>query len=329
MIDVEKTIAILGPTASGKTKLAIDLATKIDGEIISADSRQVYRGMDIGTGKDLADYLPLGGTPFFSKNANFPSGIERLHLVDIVEAGENYNVAFFQRDFQKAYNEIISRNRTPILCGGTGMYIEAVLRNYENTQTPVNQELRDELERKTDEQLQELFLEKYISSNPKADISTRKRLIRAIEIGVWRLEIGHWKIEKEAPLVHHSPLVFGINIPVEVRRERITKRLHERLQNGMIEEVKNLLEKGIPAEKLIFYGLEYKFITEYLIGHLTYEEMAKRLEIAIHQFAKRQMTFFRSMERKDLKINWLDGLKPINELSEQIVNFIKNNKNDV
>lgn len=323
MENKQPLIVILGPTASGKTKLAIDLAIKINGEIISADSRQVYRGMDIGTGKDFSDYQP-----FFSKNTNFPSGIEKLHLIDIVEAGENYNVAFFQRDFQKAYNEIISRNRTPILCGGTGMYIEAILRNYENTQTPVNQILRDDLEQKTDEELHALFQEKYKELMQNADISTRKRLMRAIEIGDWRLETGNWRLEKEIPPIHHSKL-FGINIPVEVRRGRITKRLHERLQNGMIEEVKGLLEKGIAAEKLIFYGLEYKFITEYLVGDLAYDEMAKRLEIAIHQFAKRQMTFFRSMERKGLKINWLDGMKPAEELSEQIVTFIKNDRNDV
>jgi tRNA dimethylallyltransferase len=358
MIDIEKTIVILGPTASGKTKLAIDLAIKINGEIISADSRQVYQGMDIGTGKDLSDYLPLGGTPldgtpFFSKNTNYSSGIDRLHLIDIVEAGENYNVAFFQRDFQKAYNEIISRNRTPILCGGTGMYIEAVLRHYENTQTPVNQTLRDNLEQKTDEQLLALFQEKHKNIHPDADVSTRKRLIRAIEVGEFKVrdtsgwrsayEVQDTRYERATFSIrdsghenenleikkNYSPLVFGINIPVEVRRERITKRLHERLQNGMIEEVKSLLENGIPAEKLIFYGLEYKFITEYLIGNLPYNEMAKRLEIAIHQFAKRQMTFFRSMERKDLKINWLDGLKPFEELSEQILNFIKNTRNDV
>lgn len=331
MINPEKSdgvplIVILGSTTSGKTKLAIDLATKINGEIISADSRQVYQGMDIGTGKDLADYLP-----FFTKNTNFPSGIERLHLIDIVEAGESYNVAWFQRDFKKAFNDIISRNRIPIMCGGTGMYIEAVLLNYENTQIPVNQTLRDTLEQNTDEELQTLFQEKYKKNNHNAAISTRKRLIRAIEVGEFKIRDTRYDtpFSETSHSIHYSPFVFGINIPVEVRRGRITKRLHERLQNGMIEEVKSLLEKGIPAEKLIFYGLEYKFITEFLLGNLPYDEMVKRLEIAIHQFAKRQMTFFRSMERKELKINWLDGQKPIEELSEQILNFIKNSKNDV
>lgn len=335
MIEAEKLIVILGPTAVGKTKLAIDLAIKIDGEIISADSRQVYRGMDIGTGKDFADYFP-----FFSKDANFSSGIARLHLIDIVEAGENYNVAWFQKDFQKAFNDIISRNKTPILCGGTGMYIEAILRNYQNTQIPVNQTLRDNLEQKNDEQLNILFQEKYQSINQNADVSTRKRLIRAIEIGDWKYEIQDSKYEignsrfaieseKKPHTSYFKPHIFGINIPVETRRERISKRLYERLENGMIEEVKCLLEKGISPDKLIFYGLEYKFITEYLIGNLTHNEMSKRLEIAIHQFAKRQMTFFRSMERKGLKINWLDGLETIENLGEQILTFIKNDRNDV
>jgi tRNA dimethylallyltransferase len=340
MIDTQNNIpliVILGPTASGKTKLAVDLASKIEGEIISADSRQVYREMNIGTGKDYDEYLPL-----FKKDENSPSGIAGLHLVDILEAGESYNVAFFQRDFQKAYEDIISRKKTPILCGGTGMYIEAVLRNYENTQTPVNQEFREILEQKSNEELQELFKEKYKNIHSEADISTRKRLIRAIEIGNWKLETGmsgvltnsipHGILDEKKEIQNsefriQNSILFGISIPVEVRRERITKRLHERLNNGMIEEVKNLLEKGISAEKLIFYGLEYKLITEFIIGNLSYDEMVKRLEIAIHQFAKRQMTFFRSMEKKSLTINWLDGMKSVNDLSTEILKCIKNNKN--
>lgn len=323
MIEAKKNrslIVILGPTASGKTKLAVDLASKINGEIISADSRQVYQEMNIGTGKDYNEYLP-----FFKKNESFPAGIEGLHLVDILDAGENYNVAFFQRDFQKAFQDIISRKKTPILCGGTGMYIEAILRDYKNTQIPVNQDIRSELEQKSNDDLLNLFQEKYKEISPEADISTRKRLIRAVEIGNWKLEIGNWKQPN-----HQSPITnyycFGISIPVEVRRERITKRLHERLENGMIEEVKSLLEKGISVEKLIFYGLEYKFITEYLIGNLSYNEMVKCLEIAIHQFAKRQMTFFRSMERKGLIINWLDGIKSANDLSTEILKSIKNDE---
>jgi tRNA dimethylallyltransferase len=331
-------IVILGPTASGKTKLAVNVASKLNSEIISADSRQVYRGMNIGTGKDYEDYLPV-----FKQNQDWPAGIEGVHLIDIVEAGDSYNVAFFQRDFQKAYQDIISRSKTPILCGGTGMYIEAVLRNYEDTQVPISQEFRDELSLKTDEELENIFQDKYDQINQNADISTRKRLIRAIEIGEFKIrevgyEIRNTRFEIREAEPHGGPFKtarrtvqnsefrtqnFGISIPVEVRRERITKRLHDRLQNGMIEEVKSLLESGISAEKLIFYGLEYKFITEYLVGDLSYDEMAKRLEIAIHQFAKRQMTFFRSMERKGIKINWLDGMQPVEKMTEKIISVIK------
>lgn len=309
-------IVILGPTASGKTKLAVNVASKLNGEIISADSRQVYRGMNIGTGKDYEEYLPA-----FKQNHDWPAGIEGVHLIDIVEAGESYNVAFFQRDFQKAYQDIFSRNKTPILCGGTGMYIESVLRNYEDTQVPISQGFRDELSLKTGAELISIFQGKYFQEN--ADISTRKRLIRAMEIGKWKLENVDLKKEVFNLFLNINKIVFGINIPVEIRRKRITKRLHDRLNNGMIEEVKYLLESGISAEKLIFYGLEYKFITEYLIGELSFDEMTKRLEIAIHQFAKRQMTFFRSMERKGIKINWLDGMLPVEDMTEEIVSVIK------
>jgi tRNA dimethylallyltransferase len=238
-----------------------------------------------------------------------------------VEAGESYNVAFFQRDFQKAYQDIFSRNKSPILCGGTGMYIESVLRNYEDTQVPISQGFRDELSLKTGAELISIFQGKYFQEN--ADISTRKRLIRAMEIGKWKLENVILKKEVFNLFLNINKIVFGINIPVEIRRKRITKRLHDRLNNGLIEEVKYLLESGISAEKLIFYGLEYKFITEYLIGELSFDEMTKRLEIAIHQFAKRQMTFFRSMERKGIKINWLDGMLPVEDMTEDIVNIIK------
>lgn len=310
-------IVILGPTASGKTKLAVNVASKLNGEIISADSRQVYRGMNIGTGKDYEDYQP-----FFKQNKDWPAGIEGVHLIDMIDAGDSYNVAFFQRDFQKAYQDIISRNKTPILCGGTGMYVEAVLRNYEDTQVPISEEFRDELSLKTDEELENIFQENYAQVNQNADISTRKRLIRAIEIGKWKSENGDVKKEYLASFSNQNGVIFGIEIPVEIRRERITKRLHDRLQNGMVEEVKTLLESGISAEKLIFYGLEYKFITEYLVGDLSYDEMAKRLEIAIHQFAKRQMTFFRSMERKGIKINWLDGMQPVEEMSNQLLEIL-------
>ncbi len=318
-------IVILGPTASGKTKLAVNVASKLNGEIISADSRQVYRGMNIGTGKDYEDYLP-----FFKQNKDWPASIEGVHLIDMIDAGDSYNVAFFQRDFQKAYQDIISRNKTPILCGGTGMYIEAVLRNYEDTQVPISEEFRDSLSLKTDEELENIFQENYAQVNQNADISTRKRLIRAIEIGEFKsrksnenaqnLRTNHSKLSTQHSAFRTQN--FCISIPVEIRRERITKRLHDRLQNGMIEEVKALLESGISAEKLIFYGLEYKFITEYLVGDLSYDEMAKRLEIAIHQFAKRQMTFFRSMERKGIKINWLDGMQSVDKMTNQLLDLL-------
>ena len=328
-------IVILGPTASGKTKLAVNVASKINGEIISADSRQVYRGMNIGTGKDYKEYLP-----FFKQNQDWLAGIEGVHLIDIVKAGDSYNVAFFQRDFQKAYQDIISRNKIPILCGGTGMYIEAVLRNYEDTQVPIIQDFRSELSLKTDEELEKIFQKKYALVNQNADISTRKRLIRAIEIGEFRarevggrrsaFEIQDSRFEKQNRTADRSEPYggpfrtqnFGISISVEIRRERITKRLHDRLENGLIEEVKSLLESGISAEKLIFYGLEYKFITEYLVGDLSYDEMTKRLEIAIHQYAKRQMTFFRSMERKGIKINWLDGMQTVEEITTQLLDAL-------
>jgi tRNA dimethylallyltransferase len=310
-------IVILGPTASGKTKLAVNVASKINGEIISADSRQVYRGMNIGTGKDYEEYLP-----FFKQNQDLLAGIEGVHLIDIVEAGNSYNVAFFQRDFQKAYQDIISRHKIPILCGGTGMYIEAVLRNYEDTQVSISQDFRNVLSLKTNEELEKIFQNKYAQVNQNADISTRKRLIRAIEIGKWKLESVDLKKEVFNLFLNRNEIVFGIDIAVEIRRERITKRLHDRLENGLIEEVKSLLESGISAERLIFYGLEYKFITLYLIGDLSYDEMAKRLEIAIHQYAKRQMTFFRSMERKGIKINWLDGMQTIAEMTTQLLDAL-------
>jgi tRNA dimethylallyltransferase len=220
-------IVILGPTASGKTKLAVNVASKLNGEIISADSRQVYRGMNIGTGKDYEEYLPT-----FKQNQDWSAGIEGVHLIDIVEAGDSNNVAFFQRDFQKAYQDIISRNKTPILCGGTGMYIEAVLRNYEETQVPISQEFRDKLSLKTDEELLSIFQGKYFQEN--ADTSTRKRLIRAIEIGKWKLENADLKKEVFNLFLNRNEIVFGIDIAVEIRRKRITKRLHDRLNNGLI-----------------------------------------------------------------------------------------------
>ena len=306
-------IVILGPTASGKTHLAVNVASKVDGEIISADSRQVYKGMTIGTGKDYEEYQ-------LNTDIAIPS-----HLIDIVEAGEDYHVARFQKDFQHAYEAILSRAKTSILCGGSGMYIEAVLRDYQHTQVPVNQELREQLDQYTFDELALLFLEKYKDTYPDADTSTKKRLIRAIEVADF-INRNHLEKVNQAPADY---IIFGIDIPVEIRRERITRRLSARLNAGMIEEVQHLLDKGIPAEKLVFYGLEYKFITEYLMGNLSYEEMVIRLEIAIHQFAKRQMTFFRSMERKGLSINWLNGMDGVENLTNQVINTIQKKDTDI
>lgn len=307
MEERQKLIVILGPTASGKTKLAIELAAKIGGEIISADSRQVYNGMNIGTGKDYEEYNHASGQKI------------PYHLIDIVEAGEEYHVARFQKDFQQAYQDIIDRGKVPVLCGGSGMYIEAVLKNYQHTQIPIDDLLRKELETKDYEDLLNQFQEKYQAFYPKADTSTKKRLIRAIEIGIFMRDNPQNRETREP----YQAIIFGIAIPTEVRRERITKRLYKRLEKGMIEEVQALLAKGISPDKLIFYGLEYKFITEYLVSQLSYEDMVKNLEVAIHQFAKRQMTFFRSMEKKDLIIHWLDGMETTENLTNRIIQQIK------
>jgi tRNA dimethylallyltransferase len=293
-------IVILGPTASGKTHLATLLAHKIQGEIISADSRQVYRDMNIGTGKDLEEYR--------IDNQDIP-----FHLIDILEAGEQYHIHQFQQDFQKAFEDILSRNKPAILCGGSGMYLEAVLKGYEFTAIPIDENFREELLLKSTEELLDIFHKNASEYTQKADISTNKRLIRAIEISQFLFQNPNYKLSK--PNTPKS-IIFGLNPDTEIRRERITKRLHERLRNGMIEEVKALINKGIPPEKLIFYGLEYKFITQYLTGKLTYEIMVERLNVAIHQFAKRQMTYFRKMERDGLKINWLNTKKPLEDLLE-------------
>lgn len=307
MEDTQKLIVILGPTASGKTRLAVEVAAKIDGEIISADSRQVYKGMNIGTGKDYEEYEHASGK-------HIP-----YHLIDVVEAGDEYHVARFQRDFQQAYKVIVAKGKTPILCGGSGMYIEAVLKNYQHTQVPVDEILRAELEEKTYEDLLILFQQEYQQFYAEADTTTKKRLVRGIEIARY-LKVNEQAHEAKTP---YSAIIFGIGMPTEVRRERITKRLYRRLETGMIHEVQQLMHAGVSPEKLIFYGLEYKFITEYLLGKVSYQEMAQKLEVAIHQFAKRQMTFFRSMEKKELPIYWLDGLDTPANLVNQIIEEIK------
>ena len=299
--DMQQMITILGPTASGKTPVAARLAAEIGGEIISADSRQVYRRMDIGTGKDLEDY---GEVPY--------------HLIDICEPGTKYNLFEYQQDFYDAYLDIQGRGAVPILCGGTGLYIEAVLKGYKLSPVPQNQELRDSLEGKSLEELTEMLakLKAQNGSNMhnKTDVDSCQRAIRAIEIETYN--IAHPTPLRELPPV--DSLIIGIDIDRELRREKITRRLKARLDNGMVEEVRALLNEGIPAEDLIYYGLEYKFLTEFLVGHLSYDEMFRQLEIAIHQFAKRQMTWFRGMERRGFKINWINASLPMEEKIERI-----------
>ena len=297
-------ITILGPTASGKTPLAAHLADKLGTEIISGDSRQIYRRMDLGTGKDLVDYV-VDGRPV------------PYHLIDIVEPGYKYNVFEYQRDFLKAYEDIKVRGKMPVLCGGTGMYIESVLKGYRLLPVPENPELRASLEGKSLEELTRI-LEGYKKLHNSTDVDTAKRAIRAIEIEEYYnqqpLEYG------EFPSL--NSLIIGVDIDRELRREKITRRLKQRLDEGMVDEVKSLLAEGIPAENLIYYGLEYKFLTQYAIGELTYEAMFHQLEIAIHQFAKRQMTWFRGMERRGFNIHWLDATLPMEEKVEQIINLI-------
>lgn len=297
-------IVILGPTASGKTKLATALAKKLDGEIISADSRQIYRGMDIGTGKDISDYTIDGTT--------IPH-----HLIDIREAGDKYNVFEYQADFFKAYNDIISRGKTAILCGGTGLYIDAVLKQYKLINVPVNQPLRDELASKDLLKLRSI-LEKYKQLHNTTDTETPKRAIRAIEIADYYK--NHPEIESDLPTL--NPIIFGVNIDRELRRERITYRLKERLDEGMIDEVKTLLDSGVTPDDLIYYGLEYKFLTRHILGEISFDEMFETLNIAIHQFAKRQMTWFRKMQKEDVEIIWLDSQLPLEVKINTILNKI-------
>lgn len=293
-------ITIVGPTATGKTAFAAKLASAINSEIISADSRQVYRDMTIGTGKDLADYIVNGNQiPY--------------HLVDIVEAGYQYNVYEFQRDFLLAFKTISEKGKLPILCGGTGLYVEAALKGYKMLEVPVNDTLRAELENKSLEELAEI-LKKYKPLHNTSDIETKRRAIRAIEIADYyrNNEVANMDYPKI------NSLVVGIDISREERRQRISHRLRCRLEEGMIAEVQHLLDKGLSPESLIYYGLEYKFVTNYLLGILTYDELYTKLEIAIHQFAKRQMTWWRGMERRGIKIHWIDAMLP-NEEKVEIV----------
>ena len=327
--DMKKMITILGPTASGKTPLAVALACAlppVDGgiaaEIISADSRQVYRRMDIGTGKDLCDYRVSTGEPS-ATGATAASMVNvPYHLIDICEPGTKYNLFQYQQDFFDAYNNIIGRGKTPILCGGTGLYIEAVLKGYQLSPVPQNPQLRARLEGKTLDELTQMLvaLKEQNGSvmHNKTDVDSCQRAIRAIEIEEYNLHTPMPK--RELPPI--DSLIIGVNIDREARREKITRRLKARLEEGMIDEVKGLLAEGIPADDLIYYGLEYKFVTEYLVGKTTYDEMYQRLEIAIHQFAKRQMTWFRGMERRGFTIHWIDALQPMDEKVRQILSLL-------
>ena len=303
-------ITILGPTASGKTPLAAHLAAEIGGEIISADSRQVYRRMDIGTGKDLSDYKVESGK---RKGERIP-----YHLIDICEPGTKYNLFQYQQDFFDTYQDIVGRGKTPILCGGTGLYIEAVLKGYQLSPVPLNPELRARLEGKTLDELTQMLkaLKAQTGSimHNTTDVDSCQRAIRAIEIEAHNLE--HPMPLRELPPV--DSLIIGVDIDRDLRREKITRRLKARLEEGMIDEVRGLLAEGIPADDLIYYGLEYKYLTEYVIGRLTYDEMFRQLEIAIHQFAKRQMTWFRGMERRGFTIHWIDATLPMQQKVAQI-----------
>lgn len=304
-----RLITILGPTACGKTALAVALANELGSEIISADSRQVYRGMDIGTGKDLEDYVVDG------KRVPY-------HLIDIVEPGSKYNLYRYQRDFMAAYDDIVSRGAQPILCGGTGLYIEAVLKGYALSTVPQNPALRKQLEGESLETLTQKLVELKKKNNSNmhntTDVDSCQRAIRAIEIETYNLE--HTAERRPAQPV--DAIVFGLDIDREERRRKISERLRQRLDNGMVDEIKRLLDSGVAATDLIYYGLEYKYVTEYVIGKLSFDEMFRQLEIAIHQFAKRQMTWFRGMERRGTDIHWLDAAlcmeKKINEIKRML-----------
>lgn len=305
---MQKMITILGPTASGKTSLAAALAARIDAEIISADSRQVYRGMTIGTGKDLDDYRQGGR-------------LIPYHLIDICEPGTKYNLFQYQQDFHLIYNNIVARGVRPILCGGTGLYIESVLKGYALSPVPQNQALRDELADKSlaelTEMLEDLKRRNHSVMHNRTDVDTAQRAIRAIEIETYNLE--HPTDNRTLPPI--DSVIIGVDINREERRRKITQRLKQRLEEGMVDEIHQLLDRGIAPENLIYYGLEYKFVTEYVIGKTSYEEMFRQLEIAIHQFAKRQMTWFRGMERRGFTIHWIDALDPMDSKVAQIMDI--------
>jgi tRNA dimethylallyltransferase len=336
-------ICVLGPTASGKTAYAVRLAASFgfqekeaqekeaknegkaqekgvkcgrtlipNAEILSADSRQVYRGMDIGTGKDLDEYD-------FTPESKTDSVHIPYHLIDIVNAGKKYNIFEYQRDFETAYKDVVERNKIPILCGGSGLYIEAATQGYSLLEVPPDPDLRSELEKQDTDTL----VAKLASLKPlhnTTDYDTRKRLIRALEIAIYQ----HDHLANESHFLPKSTYYIGLDVSRETRNERIDNRLEYRLEHGMVEEVKQLLDSGVKPEDLVYYGLEYKFVTMYLTGELTYNEMYEHLAIAIHQFAKRQMTWFRGMERRGIHIDWVDPSAPITSDCKHIINRTKN-----
>ncbi len=299
-------IVILGPTATGKTSLAVQLAFMLDSAIISADSRQVYKGMSIGTGKDLAEYCINGSmVPYY--------------LIDIVDAGTKYNVFEYQKEFHQVFESLNQQKKIPILCGGSGLYLEAATKSYAMLSVPVNEALRDELSQKSHAELIELLKKVKVYHN-QSDFDTPKRTIRAIEIETYQKDNQHLLIQKEIPKI--NPLYFGTYCDVETRRNLITKRLDERFKSGMIEEVKHLLDSGIHPDNLIYYGLEYKYITLYLLGKSSFSDMREKLNIAIHQFAKRQMTWFRKMEKEGTNIHWLDIADGTNAMIDKAMKVI-------
>lgn len=294
-------LTILGPTACGKTALAVAVADRLNGEIISADSRQVFRGMDIGTGKDLDEY-------------NLEGRSIPCHLIDIRDAGEEYNLYQFQNDFINAYNAILACGRRPIMCGGTGMYVESIIRAYQLPDAPIDEGYRSDLERFSDEELTER-LASYIKLHNHTDTETRDRLVRALEIQEFRKE--HPEAFTRLPAMRH--LVVGVSFPREVVVERIGIRLRQRLENGMIDEVKRLLDSGVPKERLLKYGLEYKHVARYLTEDYPYESMYENLYTDIRRFSKRQMTWFRRMERNGVNINWIDGTNDMNSKVDKVL----------
>ncbi len=297
-------ITILGPTASGKTSVAAKVASILNGEVISADSRQVYRGMDLGTGKDYADYIVDG--------KQIP-----YHLIDIVDAGYEYNVFEYQKDFLKVFADITNRGKLPVMCGGSGLYLEAVLKNYKLIQVPINEELRPRLEGKSLNELTEILKAYKSELHNQTDIENEKRAIRAIEIEEYYL--SHPEINTGMPDIRS--LVVGVKFDRQSRRKRITERLKQRLKEGMLDEVQRLLDSSLTPEQLTYYGLEYKFMTQHLTGQLTYQKMFDGLNVAIHQFAKRQMTWFRKMENQGTEIHWLDGYMPLDKKVAKIVEW--------